>query len=82
VEVTDAQDGLIAQIISNDSLEYIGLQQEIIQRVLEDRLAETIRHLDREYGIGQMRSLKIATARYGSVFGQGLGSPGRLDSYP
>lgn len=63
VELTDKQDGLIIQIISNDSLEYIGLQQEIIQQVLEDRLAESIRHLDREYGIGQMRSLKIATAK-------------------
>lgn len=63
VEMTDVQDGLIVQIISNDSLEYVGLQQEIIQRVLEDRLAETMRHLDREYGIGQMRSLKIATAK-------------------
>ncbi|MDX2159893.1 MAG: DUF87 domain-containing protein [bacterium] len=62
-ELTEAHDGLVVQIISNDSLEYIGLQQEIIQRVLEERLAETIHHLDREYGLGQMRSLKIATAK-------------------
>lgn len=63
VEMTEAQDGLIVQIISNDSLDYVGLQQELIQRILEDRIAETVRHLDREYGIGQMRSLKIATAK-------------------
>lgn len=63
VELTEAQDGLVVQIVSNDSLDYVGLQQEIIQQVLEDRLAESIRHIDREFGLGQMRSLKIATAK-------------------
>lgn len=63
VELTDKQDGLVVQVISNDSLEYIGLQQEIIQKVLEERLTETISQLDGEDGIGQMRSLKVAAAK-------------------
>lgn len=63
LELPDRTQGLIVQIISNDSLEYVGLQQELIQRVLEDRLATVVSHLDRESGMGEMRSLKIATAK-------------------
>jgi|SRR5579859_818812 len=63
LETPDRQQGLVIQIISNDSLEYIGLQQEMIQRVLEERLATVLQRLNREIGMGEMRSLKIATAK-------------------
>lgn len=63
LELPDKTEGLVVQVISNDSLEYIGLQQEIIQRVLEERLATVVTQLNREVGMGEMRSLKIATAK-------------------
>ena len=37
LEVPERTEGLVAQVTSNDSLEYPGLQQEMIQRVLEER---------------------------------------------
>lgn len=63
VEVGTEGNGLVVQVISNDSLDYMGLQQELIQRVLESRLGQSYHHLDREVGLGEMRSLKIATAK-------------------
>lgn len=63
LELPDKTEGLVIQIISNDSLEYIGIQQEIIQRVLEERLATVFERLNRETGMGEMRNLKLATAK-------------------
>ena len=62
LEVPDRTEGLVVQVISNDSLEYIGLQQEMIQRILEQR-AVVERLLDREEGMGEIKSLKLATAK-------------------
>lgn len=62
LEVPDQQEGLVVQVISNDSLEYVGLQQEMIQHILEERASVT-RLLDREEGMGEIKSLKLATAK-------------------
>ena len=61
-EMPERTDGLVVQVISNDSLEYVGLQQEIIQHVLETRVAIQ-RTLDRETGMGEIKSLKLATSK-------------------
>lgn len=62
LEVPDRTEGLVVQVISNDSLEYAGLQQEMIQHILEER-ATLNRVLDREEGMGEIKSLKLATAK-------------------
>jgi KaiC/GvpD/RAD55 family RecA-like ATPase len=56
-------EGLIVQIISNDSVEYPGLQQEIIQKILEERMARLSIEIDREEGMGQIRNIKLALAK-------------------
>lgn len=62
LEVPDRTEGLVVQIISNDSLEYMGLQQEMIQHILEQRVTMQ-RPVDREQGMGEIKSLKLATAK-------------------
>ena len=62
LEMPNRTEGLVAQVISNDSLEYVGLQQEIIQHILEQRVAIQ-RPMDRESGMGEIKSLKLATAK-------------------
>jgi hypothetical protein len=56
-------EGLVVQVISNDSLEYPGLLQEVIQQILEERAAQTNVVLNREEGMGQIRNLKLALAK-------------------
>jgi uncharacterized protein len=63
LELPDQTEGLVVQIISNDSLEYAGIQQEMIQRILEERMAETERVLDLERGLEEIKSLKLATGK-------------------
>lgn len=62
LEVPEMTEGLVVQVISNDSLEYAGIQQEMIQHILEQRAAVE-RVLDREEGMGEIKSLKLATAK-------------------
>jgi hypothetical protein len=62
LEAPEMSEGLVVQIISNDSLEYAGIQQEMIQHILEERAAVQ-RVLDREEGMGEIKSLKLATAK-------------------
>jgi hypothetical protein len=62
LEVPDCTEGLVVQVISNDSLEYAGIQQEMIQRILEQQ-ATIERPMDRETGMGEIKSLKLATAK-------------------
>src|SRR5688500_9270839 len=62
LEMPEKIEGLVVQVISNDSLEYAGLQQEMIQHILEQR-ALMERPLDREQGMGEIKSLKLATAK-------------------
>ena len=62
LEVPDRTEGLIVQVISNDSLDYMGLQQEMIQHILEQRVTLD-RPVDREVGMGEIKSLKLATAK-------------------
>lgn len=55
LEVPERTEGLVVQVISNDSLEYMGLQQEMIQHILEQRVTLQ-RPLDREQGMGEIKS--------------------------
>lgn len=63
LELPEKVNGLVVQIISNDSLEYAGLQQEMIQRILQEMVEESSIVLDYETGMGEMKSLKLATAK-------------------
>jgi hypothetical protein len=63
LELPEKTEGLVVQIISNDSLEYPGLQQEMIQRVLERRISDVEVPIDRELGMGEIKSLKLAMGR-------------------
>jgi hypothetical protein len=63
LELPERTEGLVVQVISNDSLEYVGLQQELIQHILEQRIARVERPIDRETGMGEIKSLKVATAK-------------------
>jgi uncharacterized protein len=57
------EDGLVVQVISNDSLEYPGLQQEMIQHVLEERVEQVTTPVARERGMQEIKSLKLAAAK-------------------
>ena len=48
------EDGLVVQVISNDSLEYPGLQQEMIQHVLEERVEQVTTPVARERGLQEI----------------------------
>lgn len=63
LELPDKANGLVAQVISNDSLEYSGLQQEMIQQILEERIASRVEAVDREQGMGEIKRLKVAKAK-------------------
>jgi hypothetical protein len=63
LEVPERTEGLVAQITSNHSLEYPGLQQEMIQRVLEERADVLASPVAREGGMQDIKSLKLATAK-------------------
>jgi hypothetical protein len=63
LELPDKAEGLVVQVIGNESLEYAGLQQEMIQQILEQRIAQIEVSLDREHGMGEIKSLKIALAK-------------------
>jgi hypothetical protein len=63
LEVPERTEGLVAQVTSNDSLEYPGLQQEMIQRVLEERVDDLASPIAREGGMQDIKSLKLATAK-------------------
>lgn len=63
LELPEKLNGLVVQVISNDSLEYVGLQQEMIQHILEERIAKLQVPLNREAGMGEIKKLKLATAK-------------------
>lgn len=64
IEETESNEGILVQVINNESLEYAGLQQELIQQILEDRFSnERELPLNREYGMNEIRSLKIAQGK-------------------
>jgi hypothetical protein len=63
LERPDQQQGLVVQVIANDLLDYEGLLQGMMQRVLEERLTHTNVVLDHEEGMEALRSLKIARAK-------------------
>lgn len=63
LESSDNPRGLVVQVISNDSHEYFGIEQELIQRILEQRMTHAQRPLDREAGIGEIRNLKVAKGK-------------------
>lgn len=64
MEIPEKTEGLVVQVISNESVEYAGLQQEMIQRILEQRVAQRTEALvDRERGMGEIKSLKLANTK-------------------
>jgi hypothetical protein len=64
ISLQDApEQGIIIQVISNDSHEYSGITQELMQRILESRLARTEVMIDRELGLDELRNLKVAKAK-------------------
>lgn len=63
LESPDHEQGLVIQVISNDSLEYAGLQQEMIQKILETQIAQVDAPINREQGMGEIKSLKVAKAK-------------------
>ena len=63
LELPEKNTGLVVQVLSNDSLEYVGLQQEMIQHILEQQIAEVEFHINREHGMGEIKKLKLATAK-------------------
>src|SRR4051794_11247669 len=54
--------GLVVQILAIDSLDYAGLEQELLQRLLEQPLAVTSL-LDGEGSLADLRNLRVASAR-------------------
>ncbi len=60
LELPAKDDGLVVQVVSNDSLEYVGLQQEMIQRILEEQIAQVQVPLNREKGMGEIKKLKLS----------------------
>lgn len=63
LELPNKTEGLVTQVIGNESLEYAGLQQENIQRILEQRITTIEIPVNRERGMGEIKSLKVAIAK-------------------
>ncbi|MGA9099901.1 MAG: DUF87 domain-containing protein, partial [Methanotrichaceae archaeon] len=63
LEMPDRNEGLIIQVISNDSLEYAGLKEEMIQRILERQITPGEPRLNLEQGMDEIKSLKMATSK-------------------
>ncbi|MFW9876822.1 MAG: helicase HerA domain-containing protein, partial [Candidatus Thorarchaeota archaeon] len=63
MELPEQTEGLIVQIIRTESVEYPGIQQEMIQDILEQRLAESETMIDHEHGMNEIKSLKFALAK-------------------
>ncbi len=62
-ERSDSSKGILVQIVSNDSHQYPGIEQELIQMILENRLSVTNSPVDRELGLTEIRNLKVAKAK-------------------
>jgi hypothetical protein len=63
IEKPDNAKGIVVQIVSNDSHQYPGIEQELIQIILENRLSTTNSPLNQELGLGEIRNLKVAKAK-------------------
>lgn len=68
LEMPDGQSGLVVQVIANELIEFDGLAQGMIQRILESRYARTQTLLDGETGavgggMDEVRDIKIARAK-------------------
>jgi len=75
LELPNRINGLVVQVISNDSLEYPGLQQEMIQRILESRFGSAESPVDRELGMGEIKSLKYAVSKIRKRITEGAWMP-------
>jgi hypothetical protein len=75
IERSENPKGIVVQIISNDSHEYPGIVQELIQTMLERQLSTTHRIIDREAGLREIRNLKIAKAKIRKKIENGEWSP-------
>jgi hypothetical protein len=64
-ELPDRQEGLVVQVLSNGAPDYPGLQQELIQRILEQRIAPSEREnpVSREQGMEEIKRMKIAICK-------------------
>jgi len=58
-----SNNGIIIQVLSNDSYQYAGIEQELMQSILEQHISETHREIDREIGLNELKNLKIAKAK-------------------
>lgn len=63
VELPTRTAGLVIQVIANESLQYAGLDQELIQRILEQHSGQVLTPLDGETGLGSIRGIKVAIAK-------------------
>ena len=53
IEKPDNAKGIVVQIVSNDSHQYPGIEQELIQIILENRLSTTNSPLNQELGLAK-----------------------------
>ena len=62
-ELPDRTDGLIVQTIGQESLMVEGVQAQIVQAELERRFTTAERVMDKEFGMAELKSLKLGTAK-------------------
>ena len=65
-EMPNCENGLVVQVIANELIEYAGLEQGMIQRILERRYAHTDVLLDGESkngGMNEVQNIKVARAK-------------------
>lgn len=62
-EKADPTSGIVVQVINNDSLDYPGLQQQLMQTILAEQSTSVFEIINRERGMDSLKGIKLATAK-------------------
>jgi len=55
--------GVVVQILSHQTVQYPGLETELLQRTVESQLVRATAVVDRELGLEALKTMKSATAK-------------------
>ena len=74
----DGAAGVVVQILSHQTVQYPGLETELLQRTVESQLVRATAVVDREIGLEALKTMKSATAKIrAEVDAQGRWRPWR-----
>lgn len=78
ISEADGAAGVVVQILSHQTVQYPGLETELLQRTVESQLVRATAVVDRELGLEALKTMKAATAKIrAEVDAQGRWRPWR-----